>query len=117
MMMKSICALLSALLISSTALSAMAQQLAASATPAAGGAAAIADMTDGEVRKIDLSQNKLTLKHGEIKKLDMPPMTMVFRIKDTKLFEGLAVGNKVKFAAEQIDGNYVVTQLIKAPLD
>ena len=74
-----------------------------------------ADMTDAEVRKIDKAQSKVTLKHGEIKNLNMPGMTMVFRAKDAKLLDGLAVGDKVKFAAEQIDGNYVVTQVVKAP--
>ncbi len=77
--------------------------------------AQVADMTEAEVRKIDKAQSKITLKHGEIKKLDMPPMTMVFRAKDTKLLEGLAVGDKIKFAAEQVDGGYVVTQVVKAP--
>jgi Cu(I)/Ag(I) efflux system periplasmic protein CusF len=70
-------------------------------------------MTDGEVRKIDKAQSKITLKHGEIKKLDMPPMTMVFRIKDAKLLDAVAVGDKVDFAAEQIDGQYVVTAIRK----
>ena len=77
--------------------------------------AAFANDADGEVRKIDKAQAKITLKHGEIKNLDMPPMTMVFRVKDAKLLETVAVGDKVKFAAEKIDGNYVVTQLAKAP--
>jgi Cu(I)/Ag(I) efflux system periplasmic protein CusF len=74
-----------------------------------------ADETDGEVRKIDKAQSKITLKHGEIKNLDMPAMTMVFRIKEPKQLDALAVGDKVKFAAEKIDGNYVVTQIVKAP--
>ena len=74
-----------------------------------------ADMADGEVRKIDKAQSKITLKHGEIKNLNMPGMTMVFRVKDAKLLDDLAAGDKVKFAAEQIDGNYVVTQVAKAP--
>jgi Cu(I)/Ag(I) efflux system periplasmic protein CusF len=77
--------------------------------------AALADDTDGEVRKIDKAQSKITLKHGEIRNLDMPPMTMVFRIKEPKQLDALAVGDKVKFAAEKIDGNYVVTQITKAP--
>jgi Cu/Ag efflux protein CusF len=72
-------------------------------------------MADGEVRKIDKAQAKITLKHGEIKKLDMPPMTMVFRIKDAKLLDTLSVGDKVKFAAEQRDGQFVVTEIVKAP--
>ena len=76
---------------------------------------ALAQDTEAEVRKIDKAQSKITLKHGEIKNLDMPPMTMVFRIKDARLLDAVSVGDKVKFAAEKIDGNFVVTQLIKAP--
>jgi Cu(I)/Ag(I) efflux system periplasmic protein CusF len=79
------------------------------------GASALANDADGEVRKIDKAQSKITLKHGEIKNLDMPPMTMVFRVKDAKMLESVAVGDKVKFAAEKVDGNYVVTQMTKAP--
>jgi Cu(I)/Ag(I) efflux system protein CusF len=75
---------------------------------------ALAADADGEVRRIDKAQAKITLKHGEIKNLDMPPMTMVFRIQDPNLLEGLAVGDKVKFSATQVDGQYVVTQLSKA---
>jgi Cu(I)/Ag(I) efflux system periplasmic protein CusF len=71
--------------------------------------------TDGEVRRIDKAQSKITLKHGEIKNLDMPPMTMVFRLKDPKLLGSVAVGDKVKFAAEKIDGDYVVTQIVRTP--
>jgi Cu(I)/Ag(I) efflux system periplasmic protein CusF len=71
--------------------------------------------TEGEVKKIDKAQSKITIKHGEIKNLDMPPMTMVFRAKDAKLLEGVAVGDKVKFAAEKTDGNFVVTEIVKAP--
>jgi Cu(I)/Ag(I) efflux system periplasmic protein CusF len=71
--------------------------------------------TDAEVRKVDRALSKITLKHGEIKKLDMPPMTMVFRVKDAKLLDGVAAGDKVLFSAEQIDGQYVVTALQKKP--
>jgi Cu(I)/Ag(I) efflux system periplasmic protein CusF len=76
---------------------------------------ALAQDTEGEVRKIDKAQSKVTLRHGEIKNLDMPAMTMVFRIKEPKLLDSVAVGDKVKFAAEKIDGNYVVTQITKTP--
>lgn len=75
--------------------------------------AALATEAEGEVRRIDKAQSKVTLKHGEIKSLDMPPMTMVFRVKEARLLEGLAVGDKVKFTAEQVDGQYVVTTLRK----
>ena len=69
----------------------------------------------GEVMKLDKEQLRITLKHGEIKNLDMPPMTMVFRVKDRQLVQDLAVGDRVRFAAERIDGNYTVTALSKAP--
>jgi Cu/Ag efflux protein CusF len=74
-------------------------------------AAAFAQPVEGEVRKVDKAQGKITLKHGEIKTLDMPPMTMVFRVKDVKMLDGLAEGAKVRFAAEKIDGQYTVTQI------
>ncbi len=70
---------------------------------------------DGEVTKIDAAQSKITLRHGEIKKLDMPPMTMVFRVASPSLLAGVAVGDRVRFAADKIDGTYTVTALIKAP--
>jgi Cu(I)/Ag(I) efflux system periplasmic protein CusF len=76
---------------------------------------ALAQDTEGEVRKIDKAQSKVTLRHGEIKNLDMPAMTMVFRVKDATQLDSVAVGDKVKFAAEKIDGNYVVTQIFKTP--
>ena len=69
------------------------------------------DMSDGEIRKIDRDSKKVTLKHGAIKNLDMPGMTMVFQVKDVSLLDKLEVGNKVKFSAENRDGAIVVTAL------
>jgi Cu(I)/Ag(I) efflux system protein CusF len=77
--------------------------------------AAWAQSTEAEVRKVDKSAGKLTLKHGEIKNLDMPPMTMVFRVKDKAWLDQVAAGDKVRFDAEKVDGQYVVTALKKAP--
>ena len=73
--------------------------------------AAASDMTDAEVRKIDKDNNKITLKHGEIKNLDMPGMTMVFQLKDAAMLTTLKPGDKVKFKAEKIGGAYTVTQI------
>jgi Cu/Ag efflux protein CusF len=70
---------------------------------------------DGEVKKIDKATGRITLKHGDIKHLDMPPMTMVFRVSDPKMLDGVAVGDKVRFAADKVGGNYTVTALNKAP--
>lgn len=68
---------------------------------------------DGEIRKIDAEQKKLTLKHGEIKALDMPPMTMVYRVKDPALLSSLAVGDHVSFSVEKLDGAYTITRIEK----
>lgn len=72
-----------------------------------------AQSVEGEVRKIDKGQAKVTLKHGEIRNLDMPPMTMVFRVRDPAWLDKLAVGDRVRFDADKIDGQYTVTALQK----
>ena len=76
-------------------------------------APALADSTlsDGEVRKVDKDAQKITIKHGPIKNLDMPPMTMVFRVKDAALLEAAKAGDKIRFQAEQQSGQYVVTRI------
>ena len=72
---------------------------------------AAGQMTDGEVRKIDKDNQKITLKHGDIKSLDMPGMTMVFKARDSLMLDKLQVGSKVRFMAEKIDGALVVTMI------
>jgi Cu(I)/Ag(I) efflux system protein CusF len=67
--------------------------------------------SDGEVRKIDKEQGKLTLRHGPLKNFDMPAMTMVFRVADPKLLDGLKEGDKVKFNAEKVNGAFTVTAI------
>ena len=79
------------------------------AAPAAGTAAA--DMTDGEVRKIDMEGSKITLKHADIKSLDMPGMTMVFVVKDKAMLDKLKAGDKVKFKAINDAGKFTVTEI------
>lgn len=78
-------------------------------------AAAQTPMVAGEVTKIDKAGGRVTLKHGEITHLDMPPMTMVFRVADPKLIDSLAVGQQVRFAAERVNGQYTVTAISKTP--
>jgi len=75
------------------------------------GAAAIATLTSGEVRKVDIAQGKVTLKHEAITNLDMPPMTMVFRVDKTELLKDLKAGDKVRFRAESVAGAMVVTHI------
>jgi Cu/Ag efflux protein CusF len=69
---------------------------------------------DGEVRKVDAAQQKITLKHGEIKALDMPAMTMSYRVKDAAALGQLAPGDRVRFSVEKIEGAYTVTSIQKA---
>lgn len=71
--------------------------------------------TDGEVRKIDKDAGKLTIKHGEIKSLEMPPMTMVFTVKNTALLERVKAGDKVKFNVIREDGKMVLTDIQLVP--
>ena len=68
-------------------------------------------MTDGEVRKVDMESKKITIKHGEIKNLNMPGMTMVFQLKDPAMLSQVKAGDKVKFSAEKAGGAIVVTDI------
>ena len=68
-------------------------------------------MADGEVRKVDKPAGKVTIKHGPLPNLDMPPMTMVFRVKDPAMLDQVKQGDAIRFKAEKVDGNYTVTEL------
>ncbi len=82
------------------------------ATPVAAKTVAdTASMSEGEVRKVDKDAKKITLKHGEIKNLEMPAMTMVFQVKDVALLEKVKAGDKVKFKAEKAASGYAVTEI------
>jgi Cu(I)/Ag(I) efflux system periplasmic protein CusF len=96
------------------ATSGFAQTAAPSSTTATAASPMIKDMAEAEVRKVDKEAKKVTLKHGPIKNLDMPGMTMVFQVRDEKLFDKLVSGEKIKFTAEQLQGAFVVTGVEKA---
>jgi len=68
-------------------------------------------MSQAEVRKVDKDAGKLTLKHGPIPNLEMPPMTMVFRVKEAGMLDAVKAGDKVSFQAEKINGQYTVTRI------
>ena len=72
---------------------------------------AAASMTDGEVRKIDKDAGKITIKHGDIKHLEMPGMTMVFTAKDKALLDKTQVGEKIRFMVVSEGGKMVVTAI------
>lgn len=69
------------------------------------------ELAEAEVRRIDKDAKKVTLKHGPIKSLDMPPMTMVFQVRDVALLDRMTVGGKILFSAEKQQGAYVVTDV------
>lgn len=70
-----------------------------------------AGLSEGEVRKVDKSAKKITIKHGPLANLDMPPMTMVFQVKDPAMLEQVKPGDKVKFQAEKVGAAYTVTRI------
>jgi Cu/Ag efflux protein CusF len=84
---------------------------AASAAPAAGDAA----WSEAEVRRVDTRTGKITLKHGDIVNLGMPPMTMVFTAEDPASIASLKVGDRVRFTADQIKGVYTVLRIEALP--
>jgi len=68
---------------------------------------------DGQVTKINAKDNKITLRHGPIKNLDMDSMTMVFRVKDPAMLKQVKVGDKVKFEADRVEGRLTVIKIQK----
>jgi Cu(I)/Ag(I) efflux system protein CusF len=77
----------------------------------AGAQSQSAALADGEVRKVDKAAKKITIKHGPIPSLDMPAMTMVYRVKDAKLLTRVKAGDKINFTAEKIGDNYTLSTL------
>jgi Cu/Ag efflux protein CusF len=68
-------------------------------------------LSDGEIRRVDKEAKKLTIRHGPIPNLNMESMTMVFHVKDPAMLDQVKAGDKVKFAADKIGGNYTVTRI------
>lgn len=95
------------LTVASTGIAVAAQHTAAPATAASVTTA----MSEGEVRRVNKETGKVTLKHGPLDNLGMPPMTMVFQTRDPALLEGLKVGDKVRFTAEKNGSAYTVTRI------
>lgn len=70
-------------------------------------------MAEGVVRRIDLDNNKITIRHGDIKALDMPPMTMVFVAKQPAQLRNLSPGDEILFEAFEANGQYSVGKIQK----
>jgi len=86
-------------------------------TMLAGSALAQTDipLADGEIRRVDRDAKKITIRHGPIPSLNMPPMTMVFQTADPALLDRVKPGDKVKFSAIHDRGAYIVTRIETAP--
>ena len=82
--------------------------------PQAGATAAGTTMADGEVRKVDKDAGKITLRHGEIKNLEMPPMTMVFQVRDKAMLDQVKAGDKVHFSVDKVGGVLTITAIAPA---
>jgi len=74
-------------------------------------AASVLPMAEGEVRKVDKDAGKVTLRHGPIANLDMPAMTMVFKVANPNMLHALKDGDKVRFSADRLNGAMTVTAI------
>lgn len=82
--------------------------------PAFANAADPSQMSDGEVRRINAETKKITIRHGPLQNLDMPAMTMVFKVNDPAMLERVKAGDKVKFVAEKVGGALTLTHIESA---
>lgn len=81
------------------------------AMPAAAGKQASVEQSEGTVKKIDAAAGKVTIAHGPLKSLGMPPMTMVFKVKDAAQLKGIKEGDAIRFTAEMSGQDYVASKL------
>ncbi|PWB16635.1 MULTISPECIES: copper-binding protein [Comamonas] len=87
---------------------------AAPATAPAAAATAEAVMTAGEITRVDKRASKLTIRHEDIKNLDMPAMTMVFGLKDSTQVAQFNPGDKVRFHVQDEGGSLTITRIERA---
>jgi Cu(I)/Ag(I) efflux system periplasmic protein CusF len=72
-------------------------------------------LIDGQITKVDQSAGKITIRHGPAKKLGMDErMTMIYRVQDPAMLAAVKAGDKIKFDADQVNGQYTVTKIEKA---
>jgi len=84
-----------------------------SAKPSAAKASSNAALTDAEIKKVDAATGMITLKHGALENVGMPPMTMAFKAKDTAMVKRVHEGDKVKVRVENVDGTLTIVRLEK----
>ncbi|MEK6593671.1 MAG: copper-binding protein [Pseudomonadota bacterium] len=79
--------------------------------PVAASAEGTAQMADGEVRRVDKDTKKITIKHGPLSNLNMPPMTMVFQVQDPAMLDQVKTGDKIRFNVDKVGGAYTITKI------
>ncbi|WP_446900945.1 copper-binding protein [Burkholderia sp. YIM B11467] len=79
-----------------------------------GSAASHTALTDAEVKKVDAATGMVTLKHGALENVGMPPMTMAFKAKDAAMLAQVHAGEKVKVRVENVNGTLTIVKLVKA---
>jgi len=67
--------------------------------------------TEGEVRRLDKTLGTLTIRHGEIRNLDMPPMSMVFTVRDKAQLDAVSVGDRIRFVATNENGKFIASDI------
>lgn len=72
---------------------------------------ATSSISEGEIRKVDKDAKKLTIKHGDLRNLGMPPMTMAFQVEDPAILDRVKVGDKISFVVEQVNGKLTATKV------
>ena len=70
-----------------------------------------AALVDVVVKKIDKAGGKVTVSHGPLTNLNMPPMTMVFRVKEAAWLDRMQAGEKIRFVADAINGTLTIVRL------
>ena len=90
------------------------KRLAAVLALALAAGSALGQFTDGEVRRVDREGKKITLKHGPIREVDMPAMTMAFAVKDPAMLDRVKPGDQVRFRIEKIGETYTLTAIERA---
>lgn len=68
-------------------------------------------MINGQVKKVDESAGKMTIKHDAITNLDMGAMTMVFKANDPAMLKTVRPGEKIKFSADKVNGQLTVMKV------
>lgn len=80
-------------------------------TPSSATTERAVSLSEGEIKKVDIDAERVTIKHGPLENLGMPGMTMIFSVTDVSVLRSIKAGDKVKFAAGKVDGRIVVTEL------